>query len=469
MLFALIPAAFALIAFAQDKSGAGGLPPLIDRELIFGNPEIAGAQISPDGKYIAFLKPWNDTRNVWVKKTEAPFSDARRLTAETKRPVGGYLWSRDGKYVLYVKDNDGDENFNVHAVDPSAAPATGSEIAASRDLTGLKGVRVELFAAPKSDPDALYIGLNDRDKAWHDLYKLKISTGERTLIRKNTERISGWDFDLTGQLRLAERVADNGDQQILRVDADGFTQIYSCNVFETCGVQQFHKDGKRAYIQTNKGDAMNLTALALLDPATGNAEVVESDPLKRVDFGSARFSEATEELVAVSYTDDRDRWYFKDKSFEADYHFLEKKLPGREVSIGSTTRDERLWLVSASGDTEPGETYLFDRKAQTLVLQYKVREKLPRNALAAMRPVHYKSSDGLDIPAYLTLPKGAGEKNLPTLVIPHGGPWARDYWGYNSIAQFFSNRGYAVLMPNFRGSTGYGKSFLNAGNGEWGR
>jgi dipeptidyl aminopeptidase/acylaminoacyl peptidase len=470
VLFALTPAAFALIAFAQEKAGgSGGLPPLIDRELIFGNPEISGAQISPDGKYIAFLKPWNDTRNVWVKKTEAPFSDARRLTAETKRPVAGYLWSRDAKFLLYVKDNDGDENFNVHAVDPSAAPAPGSEIPASRDLTGLKGVRVQLFSAPKSDPDALYIGLNDRDKSWHDLYKLKISTGERTLIRKNTERIAGWDFDLTGQLRLAERVADNGDQQILRVDADGFTQIYSCNVFETCGVERFHKDGKRAYIQTNKGDAMNLTVLALLDPASGKADVVESDPLKRVDFGGTRFSEATDELVAVSYTDDRDRWYFKDKSFEADYQFLEKKFPGREISIGSTTSDDRLWLVSASGDTEPGETYLFDRTARTVVLQYKVREKLPRTALASMRSVHYKSSDGLDIPAYLTLPKGLGGKNLPTLIVPHGGPWARDYWGYNSIAQFFANRGYAVLMPNFRGSTGYGKNFLNAGNGEWGR
>jgi dipeptidyl aminopeptidase/acylaminoacyl peptidase len=270
ILFALTSVAFSLIAFAQQKSsGNGGLPPLIDRELLFGNPEISGAQISPDGKYIAFLKPWNDTRNVWVKKTEQPFSTARRLTAETKRPVAGYLWSRDAKFVLYVKDNDGDENFNVHAVDPSAPPAPGSEIPASRDLTGLKGVRVELFSAPKSDPDALYIGLNDRDKSWHDLYKLKISSGERTLIRKNTERISGWDFDLAGQLRLAERVADNGDQQILRVDADGFTQIYSCNVFETCGVDRFHKDGKRAYIETNKGDV-----IASMGGATMTAELV---------------------------------------------------------------------------------------------------------------------------------------------------------------------------------------------------
>jgi dipeptidyl aminopeptidase/acylaminoacyl peptidase len=449
---------FAVMAAAQKQSG---LPPLIDRELFFGNPEIAGAQISPDGKYIAFLKPWSDTRNVWVKKTEEPFSAARRLTAEAKRPISGYLWSRDSKYILYVKDNDGDENFNVYAVDPSAP------LAESRDLTGLKGVRVELFSTPKSDPDALYIGLNDRDKAWHDLYKLKISTGERTLIRKNTERISGWDFDLAGQLRLAERVADNGDQEILRVDANGFTLIYSCSVFETCLVERFHKDGKRAYIQTNKG--MNLTALALLDPATATAEVVESDPVKHVDFDAARFSEATDELVATTYTEDRQRHYFKDKSFETDYRFLQTKLSGRELSIPSTTSDDRLWLVVAYGDTEPGETYLFDRKKRTLVLQYMVREKLPRAALGEMKSLHYMSSDGLDIPAYLTLPKGVTAKNLPALVIPHGGPWARDYWGYNSLAQFFANRGYAVLMLNFRGSTGYGKRFLNAGNGEWGR
>jgi hypothetical protein len=166
LVFFALFAAFALMAFAQQKSAdSGGLPPLIDRELLFGNPEISGAQLSPDGKYIAFLKPWSDTRNVWVKKTEAPFSTAVRLTAETKRPVAGYLWTRDAKYILYVKDNDGDENFNVHAVDPAAAPAPGSEIPASRDLTGLKGVRVELFSAPKSDPDAIYIGLNDRDKS----------------------------------------------------------------------------------------------------------------------------------------------------------------------------------------------------------------------------------------------------------------------------------------------------------------
>jgi dipeptidyl aminopeptidase/acylaminoacyl peptidase len=447
------------------------LPPLIDREILFGDPEISGAQLSPDGKYLAFLKPWKETRNIWIKQIAEPFSSARLMTTETARPVAGFLWTRDGKYIVYVKDNAGDENFNVYAVDPGGAAAPGGDAPPSRDLTNLKGVRVMLFSAPKTDPDVVYIGLNDRDQAWHDLYKLRISTGERTLIRENTDRIAGWIFDLEGNLRLAQRVQDSGDQEILRVDADSFTPIYTCNVFETCDPLQFHRDAQRVYIQTNKG-GLDLTTLALLDPATGKLETVESDPLQRVDLGSAWFSEATDELVGTLYSDDRERRYFKDQTFEADYQWLEKKFAGREISAVSSTLDDRQWLISAHGDMEPGETYLFNRDSRTLAFQYKVREKLPRESLAPMQAVRYKSSDGLEIPGYLTLPKGLPAKGdakaLPALIVPHGGPWVRDEWGYNALAQFFANRGYAVLMPNFRGSTGYGKKFLNAGNGEWG-
>jgi dipeptidyl aminopeptidase/acylaminoacyl peptidase len=454
---------------AQKKSEPQGLPPLIDRELLFGNPEIVAAQISPDGKYIAFMKPWKDTRNIWVKKADQPFSSAKLLTTEKKRPIAGYLWSRDGKFILYAKDNDGDENFNVYAVDPSASAAPPADAPASRDLTGLKGVVVQLYSAPKTDPDFVYIGLNDRDKAWHDLYKLRISTGERTLIRKNTERIGGWIFDLKGQLRLAARTADSGEQEVLRVDPNGFTKVYSCSVFETCTPMRFNKDGKRVYMQTNKGGDVDLISLVLFDPESGKSETVESDPLKRVDFGSAAFSEVTDDLAMTTYVDERFRRYFKDRTFEADYKWLQNKLPDSEIGFGSRTIDERLWLVNANSDTEPGETYLFDRNKRTLTHQYKTRERLPREPLAHMQAIRYKSSDGLEIPSYLTLPKGTAGKGLPTLVIPHGGPWARDLWGFNSLAQFFANRGYAVLMPNFRGSTGYGKKFLNAGNGEWGR
>ena len=453
-----------VVTSAQPK----GMPPIIDRELFFGDPEIAGAQISPDGKFIAFVKPFKGTRNVWVKRTTDPFSAAKPVTADTTRPIPAYFWSRDGKYILFVQDKAGDENYLVYAVNPADAPAAGQDVPAALNLTDVKGVRAEIFAVPRSEPDAIYVGLNDRDKAWHDLYKVKISTGERTLVRQNTERIVSWTFDLKDRLRLATRVNDNGETEILRVDDKAFTKIYSCNVFETCGPIRYHKDGQRVYFATNKGADVNLVKLALLNPTTEKEEPLESDPLNRVDLGDASFSEVTDELVATSYEDERSRIYWKDKSFEADYKLVQKQLPGKEIGFGSSTMDERLWLVSANSDTEPGETYLFDRQTKKLTLQYRIRETLNRDYLAPMKAVSYKSSDGLEIPAFLTVPKGVEAKNLPVVIFPHGGPWARDTWGYDTFAQFWANRGYAVLQPNFRGSTGYGKKFIDAGNKQWG-
>jgi len=453
---------FVVVALFAD------LPPILDRELFFGDPEIASAQLSPDGKYIAFLKPWNKTRNIWVKRTEEPFSAAKLVTADTKRPIPAYFWSRDGKYILFVQDQAGDENYNVYAVNPADSPAAGSEAPAARNLTGLKGVRTVIYAVPKTEPDALYIGVNDRDKAWHDLYRAQISTGEKTLVRTNTERIMGWVFDLKDQLRLATRSAENGDTEIFRVDPKGFTKIFSCDVLETCFPIRFHKDNQRFYLMSNKGADADPISLQLMDPATQAITPVESDPMKRVDFGGARFSEVTDQIIATFYEDERPRVYFKDKSYERDYKWIKGKLAGKEIRFGSATRDEQLWLVPAFSDREPGETYLFDRKTRRLTLQYRIREKLARQYLAPMRAIRYKSSDGLEIPAYLTLPKGVPAKKLPLMVVPHGGPWARDSWGYNPFAQFLANRGYAVLSPNFRGSAGYGKKFINAGNKQWG-
>jgi dipeptidyl aminopeptidase/acylaminoacyl peptidase len=446
----------------------GKLPPIIDRELFFGDPEISGAQISPDGRYISFLKPYKDTRNIWVKRTSDPYSAAKLITNDTKRPVRQYFWSRDGKYILFAQDQGGDENFNIYAVDPASAPAAGQEVPAARNLTAAKGVQTQIYAVPRTDPDIMYVGINDRDKAWHDLYRVRISTGERTLMRQNTERITGWVFDNAGALRLAVRSTDKGDTDILRVDPTGFTQIYSCTVFETCGPDRFNKDNSKVYMETNKG-APDLTRLVLFDPATQTEQLVESDPLNRVDFGNASFSEVTDELVATAYTDERSRIYWKDKEWEKDYQLLQSKLPDKEIQPTSTTNDERQWMIVASSDREPGERYLFDRNTKKLTPQYKVFDKLPRESLAPQKAISYPSSDGLRIPAYLTLPVGVAPKNLPLVVFPHGGPWGRDGWGYNPIAQFLANRGYAVLQPNFRASTGYGKKFLNAGNNEWGQ
>jgi dipeptidyl aminopeptidase/acylaminoacyl peptidase len=269
-------------------------------------------------------------------------------------------------------------------------------------------------------------------------------------------------------LRLAVRTTKSGDTEILRVDADGFKPLYSCSVLENCGAFDFDAAGKSVYFATNKG-ALDLTELEIMDLATGATRKVEGDPDKRVDLYNVEISQLDHRILFTEYEDDMFRRYFKDRPFEADYRWLQTKLPGLEISFGARSNDENIWIVSANSDTEPGIVYVWNRKAKTLIQQYRVREEIPRDALAPRKPYHYKSSDGLDIPAYLTLPKGLAAKNLPLVVYPHGGPWYRDSFGYDTTAQFLANRGYAVLQPNFRASTGYGKKFLNAGNGQWGR
>jgi dipeptidyl aminopeptidase/acylaminoacyl peptidase len=464
----LIFSALVLVSLTIPIAVCAQQPPIIDRQLFFGEVQIAGAQISPDGQYLSFLKPYKGTRNIWVKKATDPFSAARPVSAEPTRPIPGYFWSRDSKYILYVQDLGGDENFNVYAIDPTLAADPKTGVPPTRALTDLKGVRTLIFAVPKSKPDILYIGLNDRDPRWHDLYELHLSTGEKTLVRKNTEKVAGWEFDNDGNLRLAVRTSQAGDTEILRVDPEGFKQIYNCTVLEGCRVAGFDAANKQVYLITNKG-SLDLTELDLLDPTTGATSKVESDPEKRVDLGRVQRSDVDYRMLFTQYEDDRVRLYFKDKAFEKEYRWLQTKLPDKEIAFGARSKDENIWIVIAHNDTEPGETYVWNRKAKTLVLQYRIREELPRTSLSERRPYHFKSSDGLDIPAYLTLPKGLSTKNLPLIVLPHGGPWGRDSFGYDTFAQFLSNRGYAVLQPNFRASTGYGKKFLNAGNGEWGR
>ena len=458
-----------VIVFALQSNGQSNLPPIIDRELFFGPPEIAGAQLSPNGKYMAFLKVYKGTMNIWVKDAEAPFTSAHAITADTLRPVRNYFWSRDSKYVLYVQDKGGDENFNIYAVNPAEKPATGQDIPNNRILTDYKGVRTFIYAVPKSDPDALYIGLNDRDKAWHDLYKLKISTGEKTLLRQNSakDRITGWIFDWNDKLRLATRANEDGSNDLLRVDDKELVTIYSTGPFEEFDPYAFDKDNKKFYIATNKG-VRDLKQLALLDPVTMKEEFVEKDPLNKVDFGNANFSDLKKTLINTSYTDEKERLYWRDKEYQEDFDIIQKQLPSLTINFFSATDDENQWLLNAYSDTDPGAAYLYNRITKKLTFQYRPRPNIPVDALAPMKAIRYKSSDGLEIPAYLVLPKGVPSKNLPLMVFPHGGPWGRDYWGYNSFAQFLANRGYAVLLPNFRASTGYGKKFLDAGNRQWG-
>lgn len=440
--------------------------PIIDREIFFGDPEIAGGQISPNGEYISFLKPFKGKRNIWIKGINKHFEDARPLTADTNRPIPGYFWSRDSKHILYVQDKGGDENFHVYSVSPGASPEKGMEVPESIDLTPLDGIRAFIYRVPKSDHSTIYVGLNDRDKAWHDLYKVEISTGNRELLVTNDFEYNGLTFDLQDNILLATKSTSDGGTDFLKKTENGWETIYSCSNLETCYPIRFGKDGL-LYMVSNKGTS-DLNELLVMDLKTNETVLAERDPQGKVDFGGTIFSDLTDELIGTTYTADKTKIYWRDKSYEGDYNLLKKRFDDAELNFTSNTDDEMLWLIYVNRDTDPGTAYVFDRKTKKTTLLYRPRPKLPIEHLAEMKAITYKSSDGLEIPAYLTIPKGKDAKNLPLVVQPHGGPWARDYWGYDSFAQFLANRGYAVLQPNFRGSTGYGKAFLNAGNNEWG-
>lgn len=443
-------------------------PPLIDRELFFGNPEISGGQLSPDGKWISFMKEYDGIMNIWVKSFDEPFENARPLT-DSQRPLYGYSWSEDGKYILYVKDKDGDENINIFAVDPMSTPANG--VPESRNLTPMDEVTAQIYMVSRKDPDLLMIGLNDRDKAWHDLYSLKISTGQLKMIYENKDRITNYDFDWNEDLRVLYTTDEKGNTKFLYKEGDKLTPIYETSVTEQAYISNWNKDNTKIYLISNKEDS-DLSSLYELDPKTKKITKIESDPKGKVDIDGVSMDRNTHKIISTSYTADKTEYYWKDKTWEKNYNFLKNKFPGREVDFSSSTKDYSKFLITVWGDKYASETYFFDTETKELILQYTPRPELKKveKYLAEMQPVQYKSSDGLEIPGYLTLPVASSGKNLPVVVLVHGGPKGpRDYWGFNSYVQFLANRGYAVLQPNFRASGGYGKKFLNAGDLQWGK
>lgn len=444
------------------------LPPLIDREVFFGDPQIANAKLSPDGKFLAFQKPLNGVINVWVKRLNEPFKAAHPVTADRDRPIRSYSWSEDGRYILYGQDKGGNENFHIYAVAPTATAVPGKSPPSARDLTPLENIQARLYAVPEKTPNYIIVGLNDRNPQLHDVYRINLTTGKRELLFRNDQNIANWIEDLEGNIRLARRQAVDGGTEILRVDGKSLVPAYTCSFEETCRVVRFHKDGKRVYMKTNKGKDVDLTRLILFNPKTKGSELVDVDPQKKVDFEDAIFSEATDELIATVYVGDRLHIYPQNEVLARDLAFLQKALPEGDLYLESATNDDRLYLVRVLRDVDPGETYLFNRETRKVEKLYSSRPELPREHLAPMRPLSYTARDRLKIPAYLTIPKGVEPRNLPVVVMPHGGPWTRDVWGYDSFAQFLANRGYVVFQPNFRGSTGYGEAFLNAGNQEWG-
>lgn len=465
MRLTLLPI-FAIIIIALAGCNKLENPPIIDREMFFGDPEISSGRLSPDGSFIAFLKPYNGTRNIWVKPRDASFDEALPVTDKIERPIRSYFWSGDGRYILFIQDKAGDENFNVYAINPQEA--NEGVMPKARNLTNLRDVSAQIYHISPKDHDLMFIGLNDRDKVWHDLYSLKISTGELKLLKQNDNRYTDWVFDHNDNLRLAKRVRVDGTNELWRIDPNGQTLLFSTTMFETAYPIAFTKDNKHFYMVSNAGADQDYTQLFLMNVETGNLSLVEGDPDGKADFGRLVLSERTFEPLYTTYTDAYTRRYFKDSNFEKHYRNLQSEFEGMEVNLYGATNDERYWLVSVWSDTNPSDIYIYDMITEELSFQYNPRSDLPTQHLSKMKSITYPSSDGLEIQAYLTIPNGFEKEQLPLVVLPHGGPWARDWWVYNSYVQFLANRGYAVLQPNFRGSKGFGKKYLNAGNGEWG-
>ncbi|MET2986154.1 S9 family peptidase [Aureibaculum conchae] len=465
-IFLLVLVLFSLQVFSQQSN-----VPIIDREIFFGNPEISAGQLSPDGQWISFLKEYDGIMNIWVKKFDESFDKAKPLT-NNERPIGGYFWTYDSKNILFVKDNKGDENYNIYGVKPDAVADEATGVPSSKNLSPMKDVRVQIFQVSRKNPNEIMVGINDRDKAWHDLYKLDINTGKLELLYKNENRITGWNFDWDENPRLAYRTNEAGFSEIHRIDGDNkFTKIYETNLQESAYVAGWNKDNTKMYLVSNKGD-VNFSTLYTMDPKTLKIEKIESDPKNKVDFGGLFLENNTREIIYTAYTYDKSEILWKNKKWEKMYNYLKGKFKGKELGITSSTADYKQMLISVSSDNSASATYYFNWDTKKLVHQYTPRPRLKEveKYLAKMEPVSYKSSDGLEIPGYLTVPVGAEKKNLPMVVLVHGGPKGpRDYWGYNPYAQILANRGYAVLQPNFRASGGYGKAFLNAGDRQWGK
>ncbi len=436
--------------------------PLIPRQVLFGNPDKAGPQISPDGTRLAFLAPVDGVLNVWVGPADNPGA-AQPVTHDKHRGIRIYFWAYTSRHVLYLQDKDGDENWRVYAVDLKTNEA--------RDLTPLEGVQARIQGVSQEFPREILIALNDRDPRFHDVYRANIETADKTLIIKN-EGYAGFVTDDDFNVRFAMRITPDGGNELSERTADGQWKLFAKIGHEdalTTGPAGFDKSGKVLYMVDSRG--RNTAAFTTVDLETGRQTVVAENPRADISGLMAHPTEKNVQAVAFNYL--RKEWEILDESIKPDFAYLRTVADG-DFQVISRTLDDAEWVVAYIMDSGPVRYYVYDRaarKARFLFTNRKALEDLP---LAKMHPVIIKSRDGLDLISYLTLPVGTDpdgnarpEQPLPIVLDVHGGPWYRDSWGYNPSHQWLANRGYAALSVNFRGSTGFGKEFINAANGEW--
>lgn len=421
----------------------------------FRNPEQTAFQISPDGRYISWLGPYERRLNVFVRPVAG--GEAVRVTSETDRDIGGYFWK--GERIVFVKDFGGDENFHVVTVD-----RTGDD---ARDLTPGDKVKADVVDILEDDDAHMILSHNRRDESVFDVFRINVKTGAETLIAENPGNIVSWGTDHDGKLRVAGTSDGVNTSLLYRAsEHEPFAPIVTASFKEGVAPLFFTFDNQRLYVSSNRG--RDKSAIFEFDPvtATEGRLLVEN---AEVDVDSLSYSRRRKVLTAARWTTWKVQRAFFDDITEAMFRDVEGKLPGYEISFTSADRAEEKFIVAATSDRTPGKRYLYDRTTRALTLLAEVKPWLPEAELAPMQPIDYTSRDGLTIHGYLTLPKGVVARDLPVVVNVHGGPWARDAWGFNPEVQFLANRGYAVLQINFRGSTGYGRAFWEASFREWGR
>mgnify|MGYP006282789283 CR=1 FL=1 len=435
-------------------------PHIIPRELLLGNPRVADLQISPDGEYLSWLAPSeHDVLNVWIAPRESP-EDARQITTDDYRGIRMYLWSYDGSHLLYVQDKGGDENFHLYSVHRAGGQET--------DLTPFEGVRVGSLTTHPDHPDTVLVGLNKRDPSLFDLHRLSLSTGTLELAAENPGDVADWKVDRDLRVRLHSGQEPNTGDTIIRyrsTEQDEWSEILRAPINENLSTAGFAEDGRNILVMTSVGS--DTEQLVLFDPERGEAvETIFGH--ERADIGSLQRDKSTGRLEAVAVEYERVEWFFFDKAMEQHFAQLRAKLSG-DVHIASRDLSHRYWIVSETRDSKPAQYHIYDTDTHEVRFLFSRQPALAEYECSPMKPVHITARDGLDLISYLTLPVGEQSGPLPMVLYVHGGPWARDSWGFDPMAQLLANRGYAVLQVNFRASVGFGKAFLNAGDRQWGK
>jgi dipeptidyl aminopeptidase/acylaminoacyl peptidase len=434
---------------------ADQVPSVIPLTDFFRNPQGVSFALSPDGKSLASLRPWNDRLNVFIEAASG--GESTRLTNVTDRDLAGVDWKGDD-ILLYTRDEAGDENFHVHAVDRDGKN--------DRDLTPFPGVRADIVDTLDDDPDHILVQLNRRDKEVFDAFRLDVQTGELKLVAQNPGNVATWITDWSGQIRAATTTDGVNTSLLYRKTEDApWKTVLTTNFRETFSPEIFTFDNQNLIGISNLN--RDKAAVVELDPETGKElKVIFETPL--ADVTRVAYSKKRKVLTLAVFDTWKTQVAFLDKQTEDAYHYLEQKFPGYEVGRTDFDKEEDKYIVSTSGDRTLGSYYLYDLNSGDIRKLVDLGPWLHQDQLAEMKPISYQARDGLTINGYLTLPEGRTPKNLPVVVNPHGGPWARDGWGFNPEVQFLANRGYAVLQMNFRGSTGYGRSFWEASFKQWG-